>query len=180
MTSVDYVHSRPGGRVQLSFTPQHVAVSTSPTRWRDWVRRFWWSVLGALALAWIGTLVHWSGAPREVAIALAAPGGVLFACLLIYALIALVVAIFTAGVGEPSMSWLGRWVNRNATPAQPLGVIPVGAVAHVRTERQFRRTTAHVTFTDGRTVRYTRWGFRHVAKPMVEGFHSMTTAPHQR
>ncbi|SDJ34098.1 hypothetical protein SAMN05192558_108126 [Actinokineospora alba] len=174
MTSVDYVHSRPGGRVQLSFTPHHIAVSTSPTRSRDWVRRFWWSVLGALALAWIGTLAHWSGAPREVAIALAAPGGVLFACLLGYALIALVIAIFTLGVGEAGMGWLGRWIDRNATPAQPLGVIPVGAVAHVRAERRFRRTIAHVTFSDGRTVRYTRWGFRHVGKPMVAGFQAMT------
>lgn len=173
MTEVDYVHASPGDRVAIQFEPHQATLQTSPIRWRDWVRRFWWSVVGSFALSWVGFLAYQAGAPRAVATVLAIPIAIMFVLFLGCLVASILVMVFSLDTREMKFAWLARWVDRRAKPAQPLGAIPLGAVAQVATDRRFRRTVVRVTFTDQQTVTYTRWGYRHFGRVLSEGFQAL-------
>ena len=176
MNDIDYVRAE-GNRLRIQFESAQATLWTSPTRWADWVRRFWWTVVGSLALSWVGFLAHQAGAPRGFAIACATPVGALFAFFVAYVILSVLYAVVTLGFGKPVLSRFGAWTDRRRTPAAMVGSIPVGSVANVSPERKFRRTAIHVTFTDGHSTTYTRWGSRHIGRVLTEGLRGLASQP---
>lgn len=176
MAEVDFVRSRPGGRVKVRFMPGQAVFHTSPVRWRDWVVRFWLVVVASLALAWIGTLAYFAGAPETVAVACAVPGGVWLAGLLVYAVLAVLTKILTFGFVELNLDRLARRVDGRAV-AQPAGALATDAVADVASRRRFRRTVVRVQTTDRGSVTFTRWGSRKDGHALAHGFQAMAGVP---
>lgn len=172
MPEVDYVGSKPGGRVKVRFESGQAVFHTSPVRWRDWVVRFWVAAGASLALAWVGFLVYQAGAPRSVATALAAPGGVIFLGLLVFGVLAALTSIVTFGTRRLSLDWLARRIDRRVEP-RPQGALTAAAITRVTARRRFRRTIVRVGTTDRGTVTYTRWGARPVGRALAEGFQGL-------
>lgn len=175
MAEVDFVRSRPGARVKVRFLPSQAVFHTSPVRWGDWVLRFWLTVLASLALAWIGTLAYFAGAPKAVAMACAVPGGVWLVGLLVYGVLAVLTKIVTFGFCELNLQWLARRVDRRAS-AQPAGALAADAVAGVAARRRFLRTIVHVQTTDRGSVTFTRWGHRQDGRDLADGFQRLAGA----
>ncbi|WP_345675106.1 hypothetical protein [Yinghuangia aomiensis] len=172
MAEVDFVRSRPGARVKVRFLPSQAVFYTSPVRWHDWVVRFWLAVLASLALAWIGTLAYFAGAPEVVAMACAVPGGVWLVGLLVYGVLAVLTKIVTLGFCELNLDWLARRIDGRAA-VQPAGALATDAVVGVVSRRRFRRTVVHVRTTDRGSVAFTRWGSRRDGQALANGFQGM-------
>ncbi|NUS54730.1 MAG: hypothetical protein HOV66_07690 [Streptomycetaceae bacterium] len=175
MAEVDFVRSRPGVRVKVRFTPSQAVFDTSPVRWRDWVVRFWLAVVASLALAWIGTLAYFAGAPEAVAVACAVPGGVWLVGLLVYGVLAVLTKIVTFGFVELNLQWLARRIDGRAS-VQPAGALATDAVEGVASRRRFRRTVVHVRTTDRGSVTFTRWGSRRDGRALAHGFQALAEA----
>lgn len=175
MAEVDFVRSRPGARVKVRFLPSQAVFYTSPIRWADWVVRFWLAVLASLALAWIGALAYFAGAPKSVAMACAAPGGVWLVGLLVYGVLAVLTKIVTFGFRELNLDWLARRVDGRAV-VQPAGALATDAVTGVASRRRFRRTVVHVETADRGSVTFTRWGSRREGQALAGGFQRLAEA----
>jgi hypothetical protein len=129
-------------------------------------------------LAWVGFLANQAGAPRGFAIACAAPSGVFLAIFVLYVLLSLLYAVVTLGFGKPVLSRFGVWSDGRRAPATAVGAIPTGSVADVFADRRFRRTVVRVTFANGRSTTYTRWGARRIGRVLTEGLRGLTSQPH--
>lgn len=182
---IEYVRASPGGRQTLRFGGGGVEFLTCPVTWRDWRRWAWLSLAAGMALAWVGVLLRELGAPEWAPIACAAPVGVPF---LIFMLGAILVGLFhlvTFGLFLPEddevrTSRIGAWVDARSTPRRVLGGLPAHAVREVRAERRWRRTVVLVRFGDGRTVRYTRWGWARSGRRLAESFQVLAHQPVRR